>query len=86
MTEPDDELEVEYEEGEPATFPDILSGPSGEVFFYPDLGTFCQEHSAKAVQIDEAGGVWLYPAAGGKPVNLSDWKPSGQVKSLRSVQ
>lgn len=86
MLPDDDELEVEYEEEEAPVYPDTLSGPSGEVFFYPDLGAFCEQHGAKAVQISEDGGIWLYPQAGGKPVSLGDWKPSGQVKALRTVQ
>lgn len=81
----EDETDDEFEEVEVPAYPATLSGPAGEVFFYPDLGAFCEAHSAKAVQISEDGGIWLYPISGGKPVSLSDWKPSGQVKSLKSV-
>lgn len=91
MAPDDDEIDVEFEEGGPDfPYPDTLSGPSGEVFFYPDLGVFCEQHGAKAVQISEDGGIWLYPVEGGKPKNLSDWRspssddaPGGNVKPFK---
>lgn len=80
----DDELEVEFEPEAADQYPSVIG--MGEVFFYPDLGTFCDEHQAKAVTIAEDGSIWIYPMAGGAPVSLDKWKPPGTITTLKRVQ
>lgn len=84
MTDTDDELDVEFVPEDGGAYPDTLG--IGEAFFYPDLGTFCEEHQAKAVFVGEDGGIWLYPSAGGSPVSLDKWKAPGAVSAIRRVQ
>lgn len=61
-----DDTEIEFvpEEDSGALYPDTLAFDEGQVFFYPDLGTFCEQHNAKAVMV-KGGQVFLLPKDGG---------------------
>ena len=85
MAELDDDLEVEFTPEE-SLAPDTMSWPEGQVYFYPDVATFCEEHEAKAVMVT-AGAVWLLPADGGKWLNVEDHgKPKPEARPIRRVQ
>ena len=59
----------------------------GETFFVGGVATFAEEHEAKAISVGEDGTIWLFPAAGGKPVSLNDWRaPSATGPVLASVR
>lgn len=81
----EEEVEEEFEwEADAQPYPDMLQ--AGMVFFYPDLGAFCEEHGAKAVQVAEDGGIWLFPAIGGKPVSLDSIAPEKPPSRLHSIK
>lgn len=83
MSEPEDddgEVDVEFE---PESYPDSLSTAEEAVFFYPDLGTFCEQHEAKAVMLTK-GSVFLLPNDGGKWYAIEDHGKS--QRTVRRVQ
>lgn len=84
MTDQPNEVEDDGEE-DWGSYPDTLGCPDGDVFFYPDLGTFCEDHSAKAVMVAH-GTVWLLPAEGGKWYDVQDYGKPANTRKLRTVQ
>lgn len=83
MIDPDDELEDEEIEYEQESYPDMLSTAEEAVFFYPDLGTFCEQHEAKAVMLTK-GSVFLLPNDGGKWYAIEDHgKPQRTVRRVQ---
>ena len=77
----DEELDVEFET---ESYPDTLSTADQAVFFYPDLGSFCEEHDAKAVMVSKDS-VWLLPKDGGKWFDIQDFGKQRRG-SLKTVQ
>jgi hypothetical protein len=79
-----DELE-DIEAEEESYAPETLSWPEGQVYFYPDVATFCCEHDSKAVMVT-AGGVFLLPETGGKWYSVEDYgkkaKPPAKLASV----
>lgn len=76
------EDEIEWEADVPL-YPDTLH--AGQAFFYPDLGTFCEEHGAKAISVDETGVIWVYQNTGGDAVSLGSFKKA-RPNSLHSIK
>lgn len=82
MTDETETEEVEAElEFDVPMYPDTLH--AGQAFFYPDLGTFCEEHGAKAIAVDESGVIWVYQNSGGDAIALGAFKKRGALHSIK---